>query len=224
MPTIDRNGRPAAPFRDLSVTEVLDSLLSIAAAQTRHPIGRDDADSPIDGRPNLDPRQFRNAVNSHFFPRPLRGFTGTFAGTFTQCASIIDDYRDQQLAGLRTGMVIHRALNLRDAPHLFAAMGGAADGTSDMADGYPPAPLVVLSLGETKTRVKQIMAAQSRVPVGSITDDGPVVRPNILASRLRNALNAHFFPGDLHGFLSFLPTETVREVSERIKWMRDPQL
>lgn len=92
------------------------------------------------------------------------------------------------------------------------------------AKGHPPAPLVKLTVEDTKQRTKVIMGAQSGENPAGIGDDSPVIRPNISPLRLRSALNNHFFPKPLNGIVGFPPGETVIQLARRIKRTRDPQL
>jgi hypothetical protein len=217
MPIISKKGQPIAPMRTLSITEVLERVQALISAFTgEHPDTITEA-GPVAGRKNLPGTAFVKAVNAHFFPKPLKGFLNLPA-TVGQLVTAIDDRRDQQLAALKHKKPVPAAgANL-------AMLAGAPAGNQGVADGYPPAPLVVLSLADTKGRVKRIMGAQSGEAPGSISDNSPVLRPNIVWTRLLNAINAHFFPGDLHGILGFIPGETVGALSQRIKWTRDPQL
>jgi len=209
-------------MRTLSITEVMADLKQIIAGQTGENANNIKDDGAVRGRPNLEPGRLVAATNTHFFPRPLRGILGLPDMTVRDLAGFIDDWRDQQLNKLhKMGVPVAAKLDLRKARPLLAAI--ATDG-SGIADGDPPAPLIVLSLQETDGRVKAIMGAQAQRDPDSFDDSGPVVQPNIEPGRLRNALNAHFFPGDLHGILGFMPGETIGDLADRIKTIRDPQV
>src|ERR1043166_1585176 len=92
------------------------------------------------------------------------------------------------------------------------------------AQGRPPVPLTILTLADTRTRLKNIMGAQSGTAPSTITDNSPTIRANILAPRLRAAINVHFFPRPLNGIVGFPAGEKVIETARRIKATRDPQL
>jgi hypothetical protein len=91
------------------------------------------------------------------------------------------------------------------------------------ADGLPPAPLEKLRLEETNKRLKAIIGGQSGENPSQIDDGSPVIRPNILWTRLRSAINRHFFPAPLNGIVGFPSSETVIACARRIKRTRDPQ-
>jgi len=92
------------------------------------------------------------------------------------------------------------------------------------ADGQPPAPRSVLTLDDTKKRLKNIIGAQSGTNPSTITDTSPTIRANILSQRLRDAINVHFFPAPLNGIIGFPNGEKVIETARRIKLTRDPQI
>ena len=92
------------------------------------------------------------------------------------------------------------------------------------AHGRPVAPKTILTLNDTKARLKSIIGAQSGTDPATIIDTSPTIRANILPQRLEVAINVHFFPKPLNGIVGFPNGEKVIETSNRIKLTRDPQL